>query len=57
MQETSKKNNCFDTFAWLIHREVENYINSHINEYENWRQERAADSKGEDKAENKTALA
>lgn len=33
-----KQNNEFDTFAWLIYREVENYINEHSEEYELWAQ-------------------
>ena len=32
MQTNQKQNNCFETFAWLIHREVESYVNEHEKE-------------------------
>lgn len=41
--EESKKQDCFDLFAWLIYKEVEQYINEHSNEYEALLCERATD--------------
>lgn len=26
---------CFESFAWLIYKEVEKYINEHLEEFEN----------------------
>lgn len=31
-----QENNCLDTFAWLIHKEVEQYVNEHLDEYKEW---------------------
>lgn len=37
-----KVDDCFTTFAWLIYREVENYVNEHEDEYEEWERARTA---------------
>lgn len=36
-QQQNKK--LLDSFAWLIHKEVEQYVNEHIAEYELWKLE------------------
>jgi len=40
--QESNTSNCNDTFAWLIFKEVERYVNEHIDEYELWAQEHTA---------------
>lgn len=42
MQTEQKQNNCFETFAWLIHREVESYVNEHEKEFKLWSDSRTA---------------
>ena len=42
MQPEQKQNNCFETFAWLIHKEVESYVNEHEKEFNLWSESRTA---------------
>lgn len=46
-----KENNCFSTFAWLIYKEVEIYVNEHTEEYEKWLRARAADNQSKETKE------
>lgn len=42
--EESKKQDCFDLFAWLIYKEVEQYVNEHSNAYNALLRERATEA-------------
>ena len=44
---STKKNTSLETFAWLIHKEVERYVAEHLSDYESWVQERATACKQE----------
>jgi len=44
------KKNTLDTFAFLVHREVDRYVHENIEAYERWVLTQSADSKSEDVA-------
>ena len=50
---STKKNTSLDSFAWLIHKEIERYLTEHLSDYEIWVQERttACKQEGDDKTQ------
>ncbi len=42
--EENKNQDCFDLFAWLIYKEVEQYVNEHSNEYDTLLRERTTET-------------
>lgn len=45
--ESTKKNTSLETFAWLIHKEVDRYVNEHLSDYEKWVKKQSAVCKQE----------
>lgn len=47
--EEKKEQNCYDLFAWLIYKEVEQYVNEHSNEFDTLLRERAVNNDNNNK--------
>lgn len=47
-------NKDFDTFAWLIYKEVEKYINENEDEYNVWVQRQTKEKSGMDESDRET---